>query len=224
MLSACATQPALAPGAHLQVINSADLPAPTGRDIAAVGRDYHIAPFDQLKVNVFGVAELNQVIRADAQGNIALPLMGQVNAGGLTLAELTLLMQQRLARYVRNPQVSVNLEQTTSQVVTVYGQVNDPGLFPIVGEMTLLRAVARARGLTDLASTQDVVVFRTVDNQKLAALYNLEAIRRGSYPDPKIYANDVVVVGDSPGRALFRSVIGLSPLLITPIIILLQKL
>jgi polysaccharide biosynthesis/export protein len=223
-LSACAAPQALTPGEHLTVVNQTDLPAPTGRDIAAVGRDYHIAPFDQLKINVYGVEELNQVIHADAQGSIALPLVGRIDAGGLTLTALTELMTQRLARYVRNPQVSVNLEQTTSQVVTVYGQVNDPGLFPIVGEMTLLRAVARARGLTDIANTQDVVVFRTVDNQRMAALYNLDAIRRGAYPDPKIYANDVVVVGDSPGRALFKSILAVSPLLVTPIIVLLQKI
>lgn len=223
-LGACATGPALTPAADLTVTQDKDLPPPTALDTAAIGRVYHIAPFDELKINVYGVQELNQTIHADAQGNIALPLVGTINAAGMTLAELSNQMTQRLARYVRQPQVSVNLEQTTSQNVTVFGQVNQPGLFPIISQMTLLRAVARAQGLTGTASTKDVVVFRTVNNQKMAALYNLDAIRRGAYPDPQIYANDVVVVGDSPSRALFAKILQASPLLVTPLVVLLQRL
>lgn len=219
-----APPPALEPGPHLTVTQDRDLPPPTGSEGIATARAYRVAPFDELKINVFGIEELNQTVHADAQGNVSLPLIGTVAGGGLTLQELSQQVANRLRRYVRDPQVSVNLEETTSLNVTVYGQVTEPGQFPIVGQTTLLRSIARAKGATDVADVADVVVYRTVNNQNMAALYNLEAIRRGTYPDPAIYANDVIVVGDSPGRRLFKDILQASPLLVTPIVVLLQRL
>ncbi len=59
---------------------------------------------------------------------------------------------------------------------------------------------------------------RTVDGRKMAGLYNIDAIRRGAYDDPAIYANDVVFVGDSPQRRRFRYLVSLAPLLAAPLI------
>jgi polysaccharide export outer membrane protein len=108
-------------------------------------------------------------------------------------------------------------------VITVDGQVREPGLYPVLGRTTLMRAVATAKGTTEFARLQDVVVFRTVGDQQMVALYNLQAIRRGVYPDPEVFANDVVVVGDSPARRLFRDVLQAAPLLVTPLVALLNQ-
>jgi polysaccharide biosynthesis/export protein len=89
--------------------------------------------------------------------------------------------------------------------------------------MTLVRAVATAEGTAEFAKLDDVVIFRTVKGQQLAALYNLKAIRRGSYADPEVFANDVVVVGDSQAKRLFKDALQVLPLLTTPLIILLQN-
>lgn len=153
-----------------------------------------------------------------------MPLIGNVSAVGSTPAELSADIATRLrGAYVRNPQVSVNLEETTSQVFTVDGQVTQPGSYPVVGNMSLMRAVATAKGASEFARLQDVVVFRTVDRKPMAALYNLAAIRRGLYPDPKIYANDVIIVGDSKARRLFQQFLQIAPLLTTPLVIALQR-
>jgi len=66
------------------------------------------------------------------------------------------------------------------------------------------------------------VILRTVGNQRMAGLYNVEAIRRGTYDDPPVFANDVIIVGDSPQRRLFRDFVSLSPLLAAPLIAVLQ--
>jgi len=71
-----------------------------------------------------------------------------------------------------------------------------------------------------LAGLENVVVFRTVDGQRYARLYNLKAIRMGNYEDPQMYANDVIVVSESTARRLFRDLLTAAPLLTTPIIAL----
>jgi polysaccharide biosynthesis/export protein len=67
-----------------------------------------------------------------------------------------------------------------------------------------------------------VVVFRTVNGQRMAALYDLSAIRRGAYPDPRIYAQDVIIVGNSPSRRIFSRLVEASTLLTGPLIAILN--
>ena len=86
-----------------------------------------------------------------------------------------------------------------------------------------MRSVALAEGISTDARLNDVVVFRTVNGQRFAALYNLGAIRRGRYPDPAIYANDIIMVGDNASSRLFKDIISAVPGILTPIIILLTQ-
>jgi polysaccharide export outer membrane protein len=224
LLSACSNGPALTPGPHLAVANAQELPPPTPTDLTAASRPYVVGPFDQIAVSVYGLPELSQTVQIDASGHIALPLVGSIQAAGKTTEQLAREIETQLgARYVRNPQVTVNVTETVSQVATVYGEVRTPGQYPVIGNMTLMRAIASAQGTTEFARLRDVVVFRTVQGQNMAALYNLDAIRRGLYPDPQIYANDVIAVGDSPARRLFRDALQVAPLLTTPLVLLLQN-
>lgn len=223
-LTACAGSQTFASHESISLVESDVLPPPTAADQITPGRPYVIGPFDKLKIDVFGIEELSQrIVQIDANGRFSFPVVGTVNASGMTPQDLEQELRQRLAAgYVRNPQVSVNLEQTVSQVVTVDGEVRSPGLYPVVGRMTLIRAIATANGTGEFAKLENVVVFRTVGEQRYAALYNLAAIRQGNYPDPEIFANDVVVVSDSRARRVFKDFIQLLPLLTTPLIIALQ--
>ena len=208
----------------ITVPQSGELPSPERADMIEQNRPYLIGPFDKLNIDVFGIEELSKKeVQTDAGGRISFPLAGVVDAAGKTPAELEKILEERLrGRFVRDPQVTVNLMETVSQVITVDGQVKEPGLYPVIGRMTLMRAVATAKGAGEFAKLNDVVVFRTVHGQKMAALYNLKAIRRGYYDDPEVFANDVVVVGDSQARRLFKDALQIVPLLTTPLILLLQ--
>ena len=209
----------------VQVAQQGELPEPTRADLFEQNRPYLIGPFDKLIIDVFGIEELSKKeVQTDAGGRISFPLAGIMEAAGKTPAELESEIETRLrGQYVRDPQVTVNLQETVSQVVTVDGQVKKPGLYPVIGKMTLMRAVATAEGTSEFAKLDDIVIFRTVNGQKMAALYNLKAIRRGYYDDPEIFANDVVVVGDSTARRLFKDALQIVPLLTTPLIIALQN-
>jgi polysaccharide export outer membrane protein len=223
LLASCASHP-FAPGAHLTLVPESALPPPADADPSTGRRAYRIGPLDQLSISVFGLPDLTQAVHVDSDGRIALPLVGAIEAAGKTPEELSNLIEEGLrGRYVRNPQVSVNVEEVVSQVLTIDGQVREPGLYPLVGQMTLMRAIASAKGATEFARLSDVVIFRSVGDRQMAALYNLSAIRRGTYPDPTVYAGDVIVVGDSPARRLFRDILQASPLITTPIIALLNR-
>jgi len=219
-LSGCAGPQALQSTARLTVVqNEASLPAPQRTDLTAADRPSLIGPLDTLQVDVFNVPELSREMQVDSSGRISMPLVGTVDARGKTASELADAIEATLrGRYVRNPDVTINIKSSVSQVVTIDGQVIEPGLYPVTNQMTLLRAIASAKGLSEFARQEDVVILRTVGGQKMAGLYNIDAIRRGTYDDPAIYANDVVVVGDSPQRRLFRDFVSLAPLLAAPLI------
>ncbi len=219
-LSACATPPPPESSARLTVVSdSAALPPPNRQDLTVADRPALIGPLDTIQVDVFNVPELSREMQVDASGRISMPLAGTIDARGRTAGELAKAIEATLrGRYVRNPEVTVNIKSSVSQVVTIDGQVIEPGLYPVTNQMTLLRAIASAKGLSEFARPKDVVILRTVDGRKMAGLYDIDAIRRGAYDDPAIYANDVIVVGDSPQRRLFRDFVSLAPALAAPLI------
>lgn len=223
-LPSCAHREPLVSTERLTVVqDSAALPAPTRQDLTAPDRPALIGPLDTIQVDVFNVPDLSREMQVDASGRIAMPLVGTLDARGKTAQELATIVEAALrGRYVRNPEVTINIKSSVSQVVTMDGQVVEPGLYPVTNQMTLLRAIASAKGLSEFARQEDVVILRTVGGRRMAGLYNIEAIRRGAYDDPAIYANDVVVVGDSPQRRLFRDFVSLAPLLAAPLIAVLQ--
>jgi polysaccharide export outer membrane protein len=222
LLSACGTDK-LVGRPDLTIVNGNEFPAPTRRDQILQARSYLIGPYDKVAIDVYNVPELTRTVQVDANGQIALPLIGNVNAAGKTPAELGQAIEAVLrGRYVRNPQVTVNTD-TINQTITVDGSVEAPGLYPVLGKMTLMRAVASAKGVSQFAATEYVVVFRQVNDRQMAALYDLRAIRQGMYADPEVYANDVVFVGESGGRRLFSSIIQSGALLTAPLVAILQR-
>ncbi len=221
LLAGCAAPMKLQNTERLSVVNGTALPVPGRAELLRQNRAYLIGAFDKLTVDVFGVAELSKQVQVDAAGTIQMPLIGGVAATGLSPEALAQEIVVRLrGRFVRDPQVTVNLVETASQIITMDGEVSAPGLYPVIGRMTLMRAVATAKGTTEFAKTTDVVVFREVGGRQYAALYDLKAIREGRYDDPEVYGNDVVIVGNSPSRRLFKDLIQLSPLLSAPLIAL----
>jgi polysaccharide export outer membrane protein len=205
------------------IAGAGGLPVPGRADLVPEGRPYLIGPFDKLRIEVYGIDELSRDVQADSSGQISFPLVGAVHAMGKTPQELATEIAAGLrSHYVRDPRVTVNLTESVSQVVTVDGEVHQPGQYPVVGRMTLVRAIANARGTTEFARQGNVLIFRQAGGQQLVGLYNLEAIRRGLYPDPEIYPNDVIVVDESRARRLFQSLVQLAPTLAAPLIAVLQ--
>src|SRR5687768_5168127 len=177
------------------------------------GSDYRLGAQDLIEVSVFQVEDLNRTVRVNSNGQISLPLIGNLQAGGRTVEELEKEIARLLTEtYLQAPQVTVFVQEFTSQRVTVEGEVKKPGVYPITGKTSLLQAIAQAEGLTDLANLDGVIVFRTIDQQKQAAVFSLRQIRAGEAPDPQIYGDDIVVVDTSAAKSGWKRLLQTVPI------------
>ncbi len=222
-VAGCAGKARIGGAQDLTVLDRNQLPTPTVGDLGASDRPYRVGPFDRLLVDVFGSEDLSKKeIQVDASGRMSFPLIGTVEVAGKTPNEVEILMESLLTRgrFVRNPQVTVNLKEIVSQTVTIGGEVREPGVYPVLGRMTLIRGIATAKGVTEFSKKSEVLVFRTVGGKDYVAIYDIGAIQRGVYGDPEIYANDVVMVGDSQARRLFRDFLQTTPLLAPAVLLL----
>lgn len=206
----------------LNYVSAEAMPAPTREDLVVPSRPYAIGPSDQISIDVFGVPEVSRAVTVDLTGQISLPLAGTIKASGLTAPELAEVVTERLRGTVRDPRVTVNVTNAANQVVTVDGAVSAPGVYPVTGRMSLMRAITRAQGTTEFSKENHVVVFRRAGGADYATLYDLRAIRAGAYADPEIFSNDVIVVGESQARRIFKDVLAASSLITTPIIALVR--
>jgi len=130
-----------------------------GSGTSAVTRDYRLGPNDRARITVFGQPNLTGEFTLDGNGTIAYPLVGEVNANGLTPSELQQAIAGKLDKeYLQNPSVSV--EVLTRRPFYVLGEVQKPGNYPYVTDMTALNAVAIAGGYTYRARTTQFYIKR----------------------------------------------------------------
>ncbi|MCW3837128.1 polysaccharide biosynthesis/export family protein [Sphingomonas canadensis] len=176
-------------------------------------REYRILPGDQLSVIVYREPDLSLPgVQVDTAGKFSLPLLGSVDAAGRTAEELAEDIRSRLAaQYLREPKVAVNVASAASQRIVVEGSVNQPGLYDIRGETTLLGAVSLARGPTRTAALSEVAVFRRSGKDLIAAKFDIAAIRKGEMRDPEILPGDTVVVGFSQLKSAWRDFLAAAP-------------
>ena len=205
-------------GARKGMVEGNTLPAPdtTSESGAYKGAsDYRIGAQDLLSITVFGVQELTKEVRVNSNGQISLPLIGGIMAGGRTIPELESdLAEKYAAGYLQRPQVSVFVKEFTSQRVTLEGALAKPGIYPITGKTSLLQAIALAGGVDDkTADLGGIVLMRQISGKRMAAAYDLRLVRTGQSEDPQIYGDDIIVVEQSASKTMLRRFIESIPVL-----------
>lgn len=214
LLSGCATSAPIGLSSDIELTTLHELPA------APVMEPYQVRPLESLEITVFGTENLSGTYLPDERGRLNFPLIGIVETNGLTPSGVEEAIQNRLrGQYVLQPQVTVRPTNLPELSISVGGEVKKPGTFLSSNSQTLVRAINNAGGLSEFAKSQEVLVSRTVEGQKYIGVYNLTAIERGNYPDPAIYPNDVISVGDSPSKRFLQSVLAYVPLLSTTAIL-----
>ncbi len=188
-------------------VNAQKIFAANSQTANAAGEDYKIAPLDVLEITVLNVPDISRTVQVSTSGNISMPLIKTVQAGGKTSAQLEQELARKLeAGYLQSPQVSVYVKEYNSQRITVDGAVMKPGIFPITGKVSLLQSIALAEGLNAVADPTGILLFRIVDNKRLAARYDLKLIRSGKLDDPQLQAGDIVMVDESTARTTMRDI------------------
>lgn len=178
-------------------------------------RDYVIGPLDELRITVFREPDLSsERATVDSDGLVQLPLIGQVPASGLTSVQLARAIEQRLSeRYLVDPRVTVAVTTSSRRRVTVDGAVGAPGVYEMPGRLSLIDAVALARGMSPIARSTQVAIVRRVDGKRVGGVFDLGRIRAGMDPDPEVIAGDQVIVGTSAIKSAYRDLLMAAPLL-----------
>ena len=169
---------------------------------------YRINGGDLLHISVYGEENLNQDVAVQPDGGIAFPLVGNLDARGLTLKEL----QGKIASSLRDSQyfpnltdneVTVSMVKATGNSVSVVGQVNQPGTFAFDTQLDVMQALSLAGGLTPFASKSKIKILRRDDAGKQAAIpFDYSEVEDGEQLEKNIVlrGGDVVVV---PQAGLF---------------------
>lgn len=184
-------------------------PAPATAETLVPGSvpvDYKIGPNDLLDIEVFGVSELKRQVRVNTTGHVSMPLIGLVPVAGLSPADAEAMLAVAYgAKYLQDPQVSIFVREFTTQRITLDGALAKPGIYPLVGQITLLRALAMAGGGSQMADLEKVMLFRVMpEGQRLTEMHDVMKIRKGEAPDPLLQSEDMVVVNRDSRRTALR--------------------
>ncbi len=141
---------------------------------------YRIGAGDVLQVFVWKEPELSREVTVRPDGNLSVPLLGEVKAAGRSPEDLSRELQERLTRFVTAPVVTVSLSQANSARFFVIGLVARPGGYPLTGRVTVLQGLALAGGFREFAKTDKILVLRHGARQGTAIVVNYKKFEEGA--------------------------------------------
>jgi polysaccharide biosynthesis/export protein len=162
-LPACSAQTTTAPGsaepgsstgtAELkQQSQAAGAPVDSG--------NYQVGPTDVLNVNVWHEPDFSGPVTVHSDGKITLKLVGDLQAGGKTPLEIQATIKEALAKYVKDPLVTVTVQEVLSKKYYMDGEITRPGEYSLASPTTILEAISKAGGLRDFANEKKIYVLR----------------------------------------------------------------
>ena len=172
------------------------MPDETVKKSATVDPNYVIGAQDVLDINVWKEPDVSRTVPVRPDGKISLPLLNDVQAAGLTPAQLSAQVTDSLKKYVTNPQVTVIVTVINSQRVYILGEVTRPGAFPLIPGMSVLQALSSAGGFTQFAKVKSIFVRRFENGKEEKFPFNYREVIGGKKPEQDILlkAGDTIVV------------------------------
>ncbi len=150
-----------------------------------------------LEITVFGAPEFTKEVRVSSDGKIALPMIGEVPVAGLTIREAEKRVSQRLSEggFFNDPQVSVMVKEFTTQGISILGEVQKPGIYPLLGSRTLNDAISAAGGVTPRAGKLVTITHRGRANSEAQTLtLSWQQEDAAVTNNPKIVPGDTIIV------------------------------
>jgi polysaccharide export outer membrane protein len=158
-------------------------------------KEYKIGAQDLLEITVFELPELNQTVRVSEDGSISIPLLGRVDIEGLTKDDLEKKLASLLEeKYLKKARVTVFIREYQSKRAAIIGAVTKPGIYELIGRMTVLQLISKAGGLTDRASNEMFVLREASNGVRARIAIDLDdLINNGNQKlDIPLQANDTV--------------------------------
>ena len=157
---------------------------------------YVIGPLDVVEVLFWKDKDLSAEVVVRPDGKISLPLLNEIDAGGLTPEQLRLRVLESARRFVEDPTATVVVKQINSRNVYIMGEVLKPGTFPLGGPTSVLQLIAVAGGMTEFAARDDIVLMRTVDGQTVRHRVKYNDVLKGKNLEQNLLLQpgDTVVV------------------------------
>ncbi len=175
-----------------EVVEEANRPLP---------KDFLLGPEDVVEVTVWRNQDLSRTVVVRPDGMISLPLIGDVQASGLTAAQVSEKISKRLTEYKENPSVSVSVKEINSYYIYVVGEVTHPGKFPLKSYATVLQGISLAGGFTQYASRNSMAVMRSVQEPsgterqlRIPVRYDDLVMGRGAVGNFRLLSGDTIVV------------------------------
>ena len=158
--------------------------------------DTTLGPGDALTVRVYGEEEMTGNHQVAPDGTINFPLLGAVQVNGLEPTEVAEKIQTELRTrdLMRNPHVSVYVDEYASKRVSVVGAVANPGTFPLEPGMTVVQAISMAGGFSSLADRDGTVVTRRIDKEIIRYRVPVLRVSKGQAEDIEVAAGDIIFV------------------------------
>lgn len=150
---------------------------------------YKLQPYDEIEINVIGQPELSRKVTIDPDGKIAIPLIGEIKASGVTVSELTVLIKEKIKDIVPITDINISLVSWRKTKVYIFGEINKPGeyTFDANEEPSLITAIAKSGGVTQQANLRRIEI--------------LKATGKTEYIDlKKMWGKDIIL---SHGDAIF---------------------
>jgi polysaccharide export outer membrane protein len=172
--------------------------SPEESKVAAATTDlaYVIGEEDVLNVSVWKDPEVSRTVPVRPDGKISLPLINDMQAAGLSPAQLGMAITEKLRKFMTDPQVTVIVTQINSRRVYIMGEVNRPGAFPLLPNMTVLQALSSAGGFTQFANLKGIYVLRSEDGKQNRFSFSYKDVIKGQRTEQNIVLKpgDTIVV------------------------------
>lgn len=155
-----------------------------------------LGPGDVFQMQIVGEKELPQEYQIASDGTVDLPYIHTVKVAGLEPQQVSRLVRDRLVqdKILTDPSIVVSVKEYKSKSITVLGQVQKPGSFPLTPGLTLLQAVSQAGGFTSIANKDRVNLTRQSKNGRKTVVLSVDAITDGRSPDLHLQAGDSIYV------------------------------
>lgn len=157
-----------------------------------------VGPDDVFVMRIVGEKDLPEEFQVASDGTVDLPYIHRVEVAGLEPNQISKVVRDKLVadQILKDPSVTVMIKEYRSKKVTVLGQVQKPGSFPLTSGLTLLQAVSVSGGFTSIAKTNQVRLTRKLKTGSKSVILSVDSITEGKSPDVALQAGDVVYISE----------------------------